>query len=194
MAESDNLPAVIPELIKVRAIVHPQGDGKALVEFPDNKELLIMTDYRVMRDAVQDGLNSYFLRLGRDGGVFSVLWEVAAQAVADAAPNRSFRAETCKTCDFFLRTLGSTHHRKDICRYWVPTGTAQNQFGYLTNVDETMPACGCYRRNPGAIMVWNPLNNDPDTIFVEEKPAQEPEQALAMAWDPIKGEHVEVKL
>jgi hypothetical protein len=194
MSINDNLPAVIPEPVKVRAVLHPQGNNQVIAEFPDYKEVLVVASYALLQEAILEGFRGYCKAKNIGVMQIDVLWEVATPASPGGVLDRSFRTETCRTCDFFLRTPGDSIHRKDICRYWVPTSTAQNQYGYLTNVDDDMPACGCYQRHPGDVMVWNQRTNDPDSKFVEEQHIEEPVNDTVVAWDPIKGDYVEVKI
>lgn len=166
MSNDNNLPAIIPDPVKIRVVVHPQGGDKALVEFPEQPELLIFTKYENMKNSVVMALHKYYESRGVTDMNADILWSVASAPVnaVDVIPDRSFRTETCKTCDFFLRTPGDSIHRKDVCRGWVPSSTAQNQYAYLANVDEGLPACSCYRRNPGGVMIWNPSSGE----FIEE--------------------------
>lgn len=62
-----------------------------------------------------------------------------------------FYNETCATCVYYGVTPG--HQTWNICRFWIPSSTAINQWAIWPHVghpkeNTVMQACGCYKRNP----------------------------------------------
>jgi hypothetical protein len=62
-----------------------------------------------------------------------------------------FYDKKCDTCVYYMETPG--HQTWNICRFWIPSSTAINQWAIFPHVGHpkeggVMHACGCYRNNP----------------------------------------------
>ena len=62
-----------------------------------------------------------------------------------------FLCETCATCYCYRETPGDEVFRKNLCLYWPPAATAQNQFAYIVHVQSIQFACAQWKRHPDLV-------------------------------------------
>jgi hypothetical protein len=82
----------------------------------------------------------------------------------------AFYNETCKTCLYYHVTPG--HTTWNVCRFWVPSSTAINQYAIQPHVADphetnVMDACGCYKKNP-FLKEEQPVDDNPKATPASE--------------------------